>query len=158
MFAESAKDVPTVAARLMDDELIRGQGLVVRQYVPLQKLGEGINALPFTNEWRFFVMDGEILTGAFYWSTIDTEDLPFDPLVPPSEATALVQKAIQQCSGTLEHAFYVVDVAKDEQGRWWVVELNDGQMSGLSFNNPKTLYEGINRVGSRLAESLNLYW
>jgi hypothetical protein len=36
--------------------------------------------------------------------------------------------------------FYAVDVAQTVAGDWIVIELNDGQMSGLSENDPEILY------------------
>ena len=40
-----------------------------------------------------------------------------------------------------------VIVARDTDGRWWVVELNDGQRSGMSANDPT-------RVWTRLVETV----
>jgi hypothetical protein len=39
--------------------------------------------------------------------------------------------------------FYVADVAQDQNGKWWLVEINDGQMSGLSGNDPYVLYSRL---------------
>jgi hypothetical protein len=39
--------------------------------------------------------------------------------------------------------FYVVDVAQTEKGDWIVIELNDGQQSGLSDNSPVALYRWL---------------
>ena len=39
-----------------------------------------------------------------------------------------------------------IDVAQTESGEWIVVELNDGQMSGLSENNPEVLYKNLTTV------------
>jgi hypothetical protein len=141
MFAKDHAGIQPVMERLMDDYMIASQGLVVREYKPLRKVGEGINGLPITNEWRLFFLDGQYLTGAFYWSIIDP---PFDPSVVPGPALALGQKAVLEAN--LDNAFVVVDVAEDREGRWWVVELNDGQMSGLSFNDPGVLYRKIKEV------------
>ena len=42
--------------------------------------------------------------------------------------------------------FYALDVAQTEDGNWIVIELNDGQMSGLSENNPEILYKKLREV------------
>lgn len=154
MFAETAGDVKRIAAALLDDPLIRDQGVVARTYVPLEEISEGINGLPITNEWRFFVFDGEILGGAYYWSLVD--DLPFDPHSPPPEATALVSEVIARVHEDVR--FYVVDVARSKEGRWWVVELNDGQMSGLSYVDIVDFYTGLDDRGKILAEKMGLRW
>ena len=43
-------------------------------------------------------------------------------------------------------SFYVVDIAKTQSGEWIVIELNDGQMSGLSCNDPKLLYSRLRQT------------
>lgn len=43
--------------------------------------------------------------------------------------------------------FFVMDVARTEDGKWLLIELNDGQMSGLSENNPEVLYSKLSRIG-----------
>jgi len=39
--------------------------------------------------------------------------------------------------------FFVLDMAETADGRWIVVEVNDGQMSGLSMCNPEELYANM---------------
>lgn len=141
MFAPTRKDVPAVVSRLMDDTMIREQGLVVREYVPLMKLDEQINGLPVTMEYRFFCYGDAILTSGFYWSNfIEEVDVSIQP---PPEAVALVKKALSLLPHTM---FVVVDVAQAEDGHWIVVELNDGQMSGLSCCPVEELYENLGQV------------
>ena len=45
-----------------------------------------------------------------------------------------------------EVKFYVVDFAKTADGKWIVVELNDGQMSGLSMIPPNRFYCNLAKV------------
>lgn len=40
----------------------------------------------------------------------------------------------------------MIDVAQTESGDWIVIELNDGQMSGLSENNPEILYKNLKHM------------
>jgi len=42
--------------------------------------------------------------------------------------------------------FYVIDVAKTQSGEWIVIELNDGQFSGLSAIDPNDLYMNLKTV------------
>jgi hypothetical protein len=39
--------------------------------------------------------------------------------------------------------FYVIDVAQLENGEWILIEVNDGQMSGLSEVDPNELYSNL---------------
>lgn len=138
MFASSREKVPEVANRLLDDDLVREQGLVVRKYVQLKKLAEGINGLPISNEWRFFVLDGKILCRGFYWASHPEAE----PSSLDNKATALVEKVIERLSSSGVR-FFVVDVAERADGRWIVIELNDAQMSGLSMIDPREFYSSL---------------
>lgn len=149
MFAETRQDVSAVHSRLLDDTLIGAQDIYVRKYVPLVTYAHGIAGLPITKEFRLFVFRQIVLSGAYYWSSfredcLDADDSWVEPCVdeiPPD----FLQEAISRIS---PHAtFYALDVAQDVTGRWWVIEINDGQMSGLSGNKPEVLYP-------RLFESL----
>jgi hypothetical protein len=138
MFTPTKEGISQIIDRLLDDYTIANQGVVVRQYIPLRTFAYGINGLPITNEWRLFFLNGQFLTGAYYWSIFEPE---FDPFVVPTAALNLAKEALAKTS--LGQAFVVIDVAEGDDGRWWVVELNDGQMSGLSYNDPVTLYNAI---------------
>lgn len=142
MFAPTREDVPRIAARLLDDSLINEQGLVVREYIPLKKLGEGVNGLPITNEWRTFWLYGPekpvLLSHGFYWAS--HPELK-DQAEWTDEAFELAYKAALLVSHYV--SFFVLDVAQTEKGDWIVVEVNDGQMSGLSMCDPHELYGNL---------------
>jgi hypothetical protein len=54
----------------------------------------------------------------------------------------LIQEVIRRVGS--KATFYVVDTAfKQDDGSPIVIELNDGQMSGLSANDPKVLYRSL---------------
>jgi ATP-grasp domain, R2K clade family 3 len=143
MFAETRRDATEVMLRLQEDSLLSSQEIYARDYVPLVKLAEGFNGLPITKEFRFFVCNGQVLCGAFYWAS-HVDD------VPPGETDAndvpdsFLQKVIDRIGDSA--AFYTIDVALKETGDWMVVEINDGQMSGLSCNDPGNFYRGLHRV------------
>lgn len=139
MYAETKADAVQVWLRLKDDPLFADQQIYIREFVPLKKLHTGINGMPVSEEYRFFVLDGKVLTGAFYWSshTADLKTVPSADAVPE----AFLTKALAAIGNYA--TFYVIDVARTESGQWIVVELNDGQMSGLSENDPDKLYAAI---------------
>lgn len=137
MFAATRENVPKVAMRLMDDTMIREQGVVVRQYMRFRRTGELINGLPTVNEWRVFCLNKEVISSGRYWSDLVEESDVASSL--PNQARELVECAL----GRIDVPFVVVDVAELEDGGWMVVELNDGQMSGLSDNSAEQLYQGI---------------
>lgn len=144
MFAPSRAAASEVYSRLQADGLVGDQQICIREYVPLRTLtiDVGGRGLPITEEYRFFVLDGHVLTGAFYWSShYELAEDPANNINPdnvPREFLADV------CARVGKNArFYVIDVARTADGKWIVVELNDGQMSGLSENKPEDLYSAL---------------
>ena len=142
MFAADKRAAGEVYSRLQDDMLLAQQTICIRDYVPLKRLATGFNGLPITNEFRFFVYNKEILTGAFYWAshTADLASIPSVDEVP----RGFLAKVIERID--LNANFYALDVAQTETGEWIVIELNDGQMSGLSCNTAEALYSALSRV------------
>jgi hypothetical protein len=136
MFARYTSEIPKIASKLLDDSLIGQQGIVVREYVPLENFGESFNGLPISNEWRHFVLNGEIIGSGFYWA--DNLDL-MPRNLNVAESFPLVNQVIQR----INIPFFVVDTAKTVEGDWIVIELNDAQMSGLSDVNGVSLYNSI---------------
>lgn len=142
MFAQTKEDAVAVYQRLMADSLISRQEIYVREYVPLKKLGVGLHQQPITVEFRFFVLYGQIVSGGFYWSNHlgDIEEVPSPTMVPQE----FLRSAIDRVKDNVN--FFVMDVALTESGRWVVIELNDGQMSGLSENDPNVLYMNMKHL------------
>jgi len=138
MFAKDWDACSAVYSRLMRDPLIGTQGIVIREYADLKKLEIGLNDLPFSNEWRLFYYGKERLTYGFYW-TISEE---IGTMTPEGLAFA------DQCAEIVSQSasFFVLDIAEKTDGSWTLIEVNDGQMSGLSACPPLELYESLRRL------------
>jgi hypothetical protein len=161
MFAETRSDIGDVYWQLSMDGFIahEGQDIYIREYIPLVTYAHGLNGLPITKEFRFFVARRQVLTGGFYWSSWEDTCLAENPEwkvpnvaeVPPD----FLRKAIYRIGDKAE--FYAMDVAQDITGRWWVIEINDGQQAGPSGNNVnilyKRLYDVLTGAAYRLARS-----
>ena len=89
-------------------------GICIKQYVDLKKYGEN------TNEWRIFYLDGNILS-----VSRNSGQKDFAAEVPKS----LVEKY-----KNLPSPFYTVDYGELADGSWKILEVGDGQVSGLSDN------------------------
>lgn len=139
MYAKDKKDAVEVYLNLSRDNLIGQQEIYVREYVPLVKLIDDPYGAPVTLEFRFFVAYGEVVSSGFYWSSHvdELESVPSPSQVPQE----FIQKVIDRVKDKVN--FFVMDVAKTQSGDWIVVELNDGQMSGLSENDPNVLYKNL---------------
>ena len=142
MFAENKKQAIDVHGVLCNDSMIGNQKIYIREFVPLYTYMNGINGMPVTKEYRFFVAYGKVLCGDYYWQNY-VDDLPEKPDVNevPQEFLAEVINRIGDKSN-----FYVVDVALTQEGKWVVIELNDAQYSGLSCNDPDILYKSLKEI------------
>jgi hypothetical protein len=142
MFARNKREAADVYVRLCIDGHIGPQHIAIREYVPLRKLADGLNGLPISEEYRFFVLDGKVLASGFYWSShteeLREQGLEFEPSVVPEE---FIQNVISRVGDKCR--FWVFDVAHTEDGKWIVVELNDGQQSGLSDIEPELFYKKL---------------
>jgi hypothetical protein len=142
MFAANKKEAIEVYGRLSDDSLIGQQKIYIREYVPLIKYMDGINGMPVTKEFRFFVAFGQILCGAYYWQNYidDLVEMPDVNEVPLDLLHKVISRVDNQCN------FFTIDVGQTQTGEWIVIELNDGQQAGLSCNAPEVLYERLRVV------------
>jgi hypothetical protein len=155
MFAESRAHIGHVLGRLQDDSLISQQNIYVRKFERFKTYAWGLHGLPITREFRFFAAYGKILSGGYYWSSHIDQFLEsghakeeFDPACVPTE---FLENVVACVSSQVN--FVVIDVAQAMDGQWRVVELNDGQMSGLSENDPSVLYPALMKA---IKENVNI--
>lgn len=123
-FVPSASDAETVL-RITENflalqaEELEG-GLVYRKYVPFRAVGlHSKSKLPLVREYRVFVVAGQVALVSRYWGEGAYEEAPPD-LTPFLPLLAVFQSP-----------FYALDIAEGEDGRWWVVEINDGGAAGI---------------------------
>lgn len=141
-FCKNINEVVETYRALSDDSLIGQQDIYIREYVPLVKLSEGLNELPISEEYRFFVAYKKVISSAFYWASHidDLNEIPNSNCVPKE----FIQKIIDLVDDKIN--FYVIDIARTINNEWIVIELNDGQQSGLSLNDPHTFYKNLKDI------------
>jgi hypothetical protein len=139
MFANNKKEAIEIANRLADDSLLGQQKIYIRQYIPLIKYMDGINGMPVTKEFRFFVAYGHLLCGGYYWQNYidDIGGTPSHNEVPREFLQEVIEAVGNQSN------FYTIDVGQAITGEWIVIELNEGQQAGLSCVNPEELYSSL---------------
>lgn len=137
MFAADRASAARIGAELCNDPLLGEQGILYRKYIPLETFEEGINGLPFTNEWRFFFFKQNLLTYGYYWSQAENANKQIIP-VDGVKFAQFIAKTVKNYVN-----FFVLDVAKTQTGAWILVEINDGQMSGLGMCDPHELYRNL---------------
>lgn len=119
-----------VLAQWSREPILSWQRLVCREYLKLRPVSEDLGGgLPHVYELRTFWWRGQCVGMGPYWSTMR------DPITAQERADVLALGA-QVCQ-RLDATFLVVDVAQTQEGRWVVIECNDGQDSG---------YMGVDRL------------
>ena len=138
MYAADWTDAGKIHSELMQDPLIGEQGVLIRKFEKLKILEVGINGMPMANEWRFFFYRDQLLTNGFYWTISEKQG---------EMNNAGMEFAYRMADILKERTnFFVIDIAEKESGEWILIEVNDGQMSGLSGNDPHRLYAGLKKA------------
>jgi hypothetical protein len=144
MYAENYESVVRIYSELMNDPFFAEQGVIIRDFIQLKTFEYGVNGQPFTNEWRLFFYKEELLAVNYYWS--QASHIPIVASLSP-DAFVAAKKAASLAKDHIN--FFVVDVAEGADGIWRVIELNDGQQSGLSEIDPNVLYSNLSKVLTR---------
>lgn len=98
-------------------------GLVFRDFLNLKRIGvHSKSRMPLPIEFRTFFVKGLPITTIPYWSN-DVE-YPENVEFPPAEWLATIGQLIKS-------PFVALDIAQDEDNKWWVIEVNDGGSAGL---------------------------
>jgi ATP-grasp domain, R2K clade family 3 len=116
-------------------------GLVFRAFESFAPLGtHAQSGMPLTKEFRIFYIDGLPIFDAPYWEGGDYGTLR----APTAQLDAV--------AGRLRSRFFSLDVALRSDGVWRIVEMGDGQVSGLPDEvSAAPFYRGLAAAGSRLA-------
>lgn len=139
-YAPTKRELVDVVHKVQSDHYVGHQRVIVRPFQQYRQIGKAVDGRPIFHERRAFILDGEVLTDAFYWSSHAEELGDIETLNPQAYKDTLTE-AVKR---TLHLArFIVIDLAEYPDGSWGVVELNDGVMSGLSENPPHVLWEAL---------------
>jgi hypothetical protein len=144
-YAKNLDSLSEVVNNLHNHPVVGNQKLVVRPFIHYRTLGVMENGQPICNEWRVFVLYNQIVATGFYWSSrinmIDSR--PESPL-KNKDFQHTIQTAIQRLGNKVPYV--VIDLAERTDGSWDIIELNDGNMSGLCDINPLVLWQNITDV------------
>lgn len=135
-FCPDKKTLVKNVNNLLNDQYVGHQKIAIRPYQDFLELGKQVDGRPYFNERRVFVLDGKVLSSAFYWNSyiIDGGEEP----AMSGNYSDVLEHAIKQTSDLA--CFYVIDLGQLTNGDWQVIELNDGSMSGLSMNSVANVF------------------
>jgi len=121
--------------RYQDDPILRWQKPAVRQFVELMPVaGDVPGKIRPSVEYRSFWWNGTCVGWGCYWYQL------------PSYKCSDIRLGLA-LAGTvaarLDVPFLVVDFAKAVDGRWLIIECNDGQESGYAGVSPQLLWRNV---------------
>jgi hypothetical protein len=99
------------------------EGIVFKEYHQLRNYGDR------TNEYRFFVLNGNII------SISQNTGLTYGQLPEHS--------FLKQIIPNIDSNFFTIDIAEKEDGSWMILECGDGQVSGLSPDQDEFIYYSV---------------
>ncbi len=112
------------------------EGVVFREFVEFEPIGiHPRSGMPLTEEYRTFWLDGVPIDWAPYWDEGGDRDVR-----PPIERFSGVAAAVRS-------RFFTMDLARRRDGEWMIVEVGDGQVSGLPReSDADRFYEALVRA------------
>lgn len=133
----SREDYDRVTAIYRADAVLHWQQFVCREFVPLRKVeGEVGNKVAPAFEFRTFWHRHHLLGAGRYWYA-----------VPEYTWTNMERDEALALAGTvaakLDCGLLVVDLAMTAEGRWIVIECNDGMESGYAGISPFALWQTL---------------
>ncbi|MDQ8733976.1 ATP-grasp domain-containing protein [Paenibacillus sp. LHD-38] len=95
-------------------------GIVFREFIELEQLTKHpLSGMPLSNEYRLFFLKHELLATAEYW-----DEASYKKEKPNLEPFIAISKGISS-------EFFTMDIAKTATGEWVIIEIGDGQVSGV---------------------------
>lgn len=108
------------------------KGIVLRRFHDLVKLADDICGQPVHEEYRLFMWDGALLAAT---PSIRGEG-PFEKL-----------EEWEAIADSFANRFISMDIARQLDGSWLIIEVGDGGVSGLpSSIGPETFYQALHKL------------
>lgn len=145
MFASDKEDACRKANTLRDRHVIAQQGLLFRRFILLETFEYSPSGLPISNEWRFFFVGERLIGYGYYWARMAQA---VSPTIDAAGIAFARECAARVCGRA---TFFVVDIARAADGRWVLIELNDGQTSGLAAIDADAFYRELLAACSQIA-------
>jgi hypothetical protein len=132
-------------------------GVVLREFVPLKSIGKHPDSgMPMGEEFRIFWMNGRVAAAAEYWPSEfyigeEREDENAGDgstyRVPHALSTLPDPQSLLELLENIDNPFVSMDLARAEDGEWFVMEIGDGQVSGLprGKHDAELIYSRLDR-------------
>lgn len=108
------------------------QGIVLREFIHLESIGfHEKSGMPISNELRLFIYNYKVICTIGYWNGKGISEYP-----------EFVDEILEKLK-SVKSNFFTVDIAKKTNGEWIIMELGDGQVSGLQDYEVKVFYKNL---------------
>jgi hypothetical protein len=131
-FVQNSNDIEKLSETIKNLMSLRGnylnEGIVIREYIELNILtNHSKSGMPLSEEYRLFFYKNEILCILNYWEEVEYGNMDID------------LKLFENIAKNIENNFFTMDIAKNRHGEYIIIELGDGQVSGLPENADKNV-------------------
>lgn len=131
-YVENSNDLEKIKRTIENLMELRGnylnEGIVIREYIELNKLkNHSKSNMPLSEEYRMFFYKNELLCILNYWEEGDYS------IENPQT------KEFENIAKNIESNFFTMDIAKDKNGNYIIIELGDGQVAGIPENVDKNI-------------------
>lgn len=109
-------------------------GIVLRKFEKLRSMGyHEKSGMPLSEEYRAFILSGKVRILDDYWAADQNAGL-----------TAEEYDWVEHIAERIKSSFVTIDLARREDGKLIVIELGDGQVSGIQQIAPSDFYRSFN--------------
>lgn len=135
--AKNRKDCELILKEYQKNPILHWQQLVCREFVELMPVEAAhTQKVSPSFEFRSFWYKGKLVGVGHYWSEFVSYKWSME-----QEAAAL--KVASDVCGLVPVPFLVIDLALTKEGKWIVIECNDGQESGYAGIKAISLWKNI---------------
>ena len=105
------------------------EGIVIREYVKLNVLtNHSKSGIPLSEEYRLFFFRKKLLSVYNYW-----EEGNYNAQKPDTNE-------FEKLAQNIENNFFTMDIAKNTDGNYIIIELGDAQVSGIPEKEDKNMF------------------
>lgn len=114
--------------------------IIVRRLFRFRTIATDQQDFPIGREYRAFVYRNAVIVYGFYWD----EYRDAAALTPAEDVT--IRSLAVQAAERVGTPFVAVDLGQLENGEWIVIEVSDGQFTGLSHVTPLELWSRLSEI------------
>lgn len=130
--AETEKALQVVDSFIKGQGADLNQGIVLREFINLESIGfHEKSGMPISNELRLFIFNYKVICTIGYWDGKGINEYP-----------EFVGEVLEKLKNVKSN-FFTVDIAKKCSGEWIIMELGDGQVSGLQDYEVERFYKNF---------------